>query len=136
MIDWDRTHDWEIQCIYWEQAQLTIRFRGAVPSIAEIVALRRNVSEFRHRPPAEIREMLGATGRFVLAEAAGRDARQLRTELERDGLTVQLENTSRTEYTLFDRTSNAIWRIEDPALAAETVAAMRAAGVPVVTIEA
>lgn len=80
--------------------------------------------------------MLGATGRLEIEETAGRDARRLRTDLERDGLTVQLENTSRTEYLPFDRTSKVIWRIEDPAVAAETVAAMRAAGVPVRPIEA
>src|SRR4051812_19237605 len=113
MFQWDRTHDWVLQCFETDRADLTVVFDGARPSLRELAALRRCVAEFRQLPPAAARNRAGTSGRLELGELPGPEGRRLSEDLQQAGLRVELRNTSRVSYLPLDRTTGAALLIED-----------------------
>lgn len=131
MFHWDRTHDWVLQCFESDQAQLTVLFDEARPSIRELAALRRCLPDFRHLAPAAARSRAGTAGRLELGELPGPEARRLSECLRQAGLKAELRNTSCVSYLPLDRTTGAALLIEDDGEARRLAEEMIRAGIPV-----
>jgi hypothetical protein len=131
MFQWNRTHDWVLQCFETDRADLTVLFDGARPSLRELAALRRCLPEFRHLPPAATRNRAGTSGRLELGELPGPEARRLVEDLQHAGLRTELRNTSCVSYLPLDRTTGAALIVEDEAESRRLAADMMRAGIPV-----
>lgn len=131
MKEWDRTHDWVVQCFESDRAELTVLFEGARPALNELAALRQCLSQFRDLPPAAARARAGTDGRLALGELPGPEPRRLSDDLRRAGLQAELRNTSAVTYLPLDRTTGAAWIVENDEEARRLAERMIQAGVPV-----
>jgi hypothetical protein len=130
MLDWDRSHDWVLTCYESDRAELTVLFDRSLPSLHELVALRRCLPTFRQMSPADARARAGGGGRLELGELAGPEARLLLDKLRRAGLRTELRNTSNVSYLPLDRTTGSALLVEDHAEAKLLAEEMIRAGVP------
>src|SRR5690349_13999066 len=121
MLSWDRTHDWVLERFWHDLTRVTIQFRQAPPSVAELVAVRRCLPQFRHMAPAAVRAMIGETRVLPLGVLTSPEARELIQTAEAEGLTVLAEGASQVSYVPFDRTTGCAWLIEDEVEAATMV---------------
>lgn len=135
MLSWDRSHEWIVVRCYNDLTRMTIRFERGSPTVAELFALRRCLTQFRDTPPAELRAAIGNAGSLPLGEMETREARRLVEAVRAAGLDVVAENTSFISYVPYDRTTNSVWIIEDDAEARSVAEAMIASGVPVHYVE-
>ena len=136
MLAWDRTHDWVLQQILLDLTRVSIQFRQMPLSVAELVALRKCLPQFRDMAPAAVRDAVGEAGVLLLGVPPSPEARKLIRAAEAAGLQVVAEGASRVSYLPFDRTTGCAWLIEDDDEAAAVAQAMLAAGVPVQDVEA
>jgi hypothetical protein len=136
MLSWDHTHDWVVQRYYNDLTRVTIRFTHGVPNLAELLAVRRCLPQYRNTPPAELRALIGRAGSLPLGEMATREARRLAEAAKATGLDVVAEDASFISYLPYDRTTRCGWLIEDEAEARSVAEAMIAAGVPIQEVEA
>lgn len=136
MLAWDETHDWVLERIFNDLSRVTIHFRHASPSIAELAAIRRCLPEFRDKAPAAVRAAIGDSGQLSLDTMPSPEARRIIDAAKRQGLQVSAECASFVSFVPFDRTTGCAWLIEDDAEAAAVEQAMLAAGVPVRAVEA
>lgn len=130
-LTWDTSHDWVIRAHETWENQLVIMFGQATPTIRELAALRAVLPQYRDRPVAEMRAVVGADGRLDLGEMSGFEARRIELEAMAAGLRVIRTNKSRALYSFLDRTLGTALLVEDPAEAERLFEAMVAAGVPV-----
>ncbi|MCC7422850.1 MAG: hypothetical protein IT428_21445 [Planctomycetaceae bacterium] len=135
MLEWDRSHKYELVRFFTEVIRITIHFRDGVASIAEMRSLRRALPEYRNMPPAEFRERLRSIPALDLGELPGQVARSLISQLRQEGLQVVSENASRYGYLPYDVTTGAAWLIEDEMELQEIVNQMLAEGIPVRSVE-
>jgi hypothetical protein len=136
MLEWDRSHDWVVQRNFHELTRVSIRFRQGTPSVAELIAVRRCLAQFRNWPPGALREAIRASGMLALGDLPTREARPLIESATAEGLEVVAENCSFVSYLPHDRTTGCAWLIEDDAESREVAEAMIALGVPVQPVEA
>ncbi len=136
MLSWDRSRDWVVQRYYNELTRVTIRFQRGTPSVAELLAVRRCLPQFRDTPPAALRASIGRAGFLPLGEMPTREARRLVEDARAAGLEVVAENASFISYLPYDRTTRCAWLIEDEAEARSVAEAMIAAGVPIQEVQA
>jgi hypothetical protein len=136
MLTWDRSHDWVLQRFWNDLTRVCIRFRQGPPSVAELVALRRCLPQFRHMAPATVRAQIGNSGVLTLGVLPTPEARRLIETAQGEGLEIVAESASFVSFLPYDRTTGCAWLIEDDAEAAAVAQAMLAAGVPVQNIEA
>jgi hypothetical protein len=136
MVSWDQTHDWVVRQFYNDLTRVTIRFSEGVPSVSELIAVRRSLPQFRDTPPAELRAAIAGTGSLLLGEMPTREARRLIEAARDTGLNVLADNVSFISYLPYDRTTGCALLIEDDAEARSVAEAMIAAGVPVEAVEA
>jgi hypothetical protein len=136
MLDWDRSHDWVLHRFWNDLTRITIHFRQAPPTAAELAALRRCLPRFRDTAPSAVRAALTPAGVLPLGEMPTREARRLIEVAQAQGLDVVAEGASFASYLPYDRTSGCVWLIEDNSEAAAVAEAMLAAGVPVQEVEA
>jgi len=135
MHSWDRSHDWVVQRYYYDLTRVAIRFEGGSPTVAELLAARRCLPQFRDTPPAELRASIGIAGSLSLGEMPTREARRLAEAAEAAGLDVVMDNASFISYLPYDRTAGCAWLIEDDAKARSIAEAMIAAGVPLQEVD-
>jgi len=135
MIEWDRTHDFEIHRVFVEQTEATVHFAANTPSIAEIVAMRQLVPHYSTMPPATLREFFGESGWHTLGEMNGYEVRVFERKASKLGLHVTIKNTSYVHSYPFDKTTGRSWIIEDPDELIAVVESMIAAGIPISIIE-
>ena len=133
---WNRAHNWVVVRTYNDRARLVIRFRSAVPTGRELIALRRSSPQFRDLPPAKLRSSIGNSEALSLSEMEGREARRQCHDLRAAGLEVDHENASCVVHHFHDRTTGVVWVNEDPAEAVAIAETMLAAGVPLQIVEA
>lgn len=131
MLEWDRSHDWVLERFWHDRTHVVIQLRQAPPSVAELVAVRRCLPQFRDMPPADLRAMIGDAGMLSLGVLPTAQAQQLIQAIEAQGLQVVTEDASRASYLPHNRTTQSARRIDDEAAAAALVREMLAAGVPV-----
>ncbi len=136
MLSWDRSHDWVVQRYYNDLTRVTIRFGRSAPTLAEMLALRSCLPQFRDTPPAQLRTLIGSAGSLPLGEMPTRQALRLAEGAQAAGLDAVTENVSFISYLPYDRTTGCAWLIEDEAEARSVAEAMMAAGVPVRRVEA
>jgi hypothetical protein len=135
MLQWDRTHKWEIQRCSRHYARVAIVFKGPVPSRDELIALRKCLPRFRHVPPAELRATLGSSGSLHLGVMCCTEERRLVEAAQSHGLIVCSDDASYTEDIPVDLTTGEHWWIEDKNEVAIVVQAMIAEGVPISPVE-
>lgn len=136
MIDWDRTHDWELQRIRRDLTRVVIRFRHVPPSVDELVAIRRALPKFCNLSPGDVRAAIGQVGELELGVLPSPEARQIIEVVQRQGLDAIAADASSVGYLPLDRTIGCALLIEDAAESTATVQAMLAAGVPIRDVEA
>jgi hypothetical protein len=136
MLDWDRTHDWELVEVYHDLTRVAIQFRQAAPSLTELLAVRRCLPQFRHMAPEAVRAVIGESGGLPLGVLPSPEARELIRMAEAVGLRVMAEGASAVGYLPFDRTTGCGMLIENDEEAAALVQEMLAAGVPIRHVEA
>jgi hypothetical protein len=136
MASWDRSHDWVVQRHYNDVTRVTIRFGRGAPTVADLLAVRRCLPQFRNTPPAELRALIGSTASLPLGEMPTREALRMVEATKAAGLEVVAVNASFISYLPYDRTTDCALLIEDEAEARSVAAAMIAAGVPVQQVEA
>ena len=134
--DWDRTHDWVLHR-HWEYlTRVTIRFRTGKPSLAELVAVRRCLPQFRYMPPAAVRETIGDSGELSLGVFPTLEGISIVEAARVEGLEVVTAGASSVSYLPEDRTDGCLWVIEDEAESQAVAKSMLAAGIPVQDEEA
>ena len=133
MNSWNQNDDWQIQQIFTHQARLVVVIPGAGNRVPLLAALRRCVPELRELPIPEMMRRISPAGEIDLGDLAGYGAHCLAKELEPQGVTVKVFNTSHARFLPINRTHGSAWLIEDPVESKRIVEEMIAAGVPVVT---
>jgi hypothetical protein len=136
MLTWDRSHDYVLHRFRNDLTRVTIRFRDALPSVQELVALRRCLPQFRDVAPATLRSQIGDSRQLSLGGMPTQEARSVIESAQAQGLEVVAESASFVSYLPYDRTTGCAWLIEDDAEAAAVAQAMLLEGVPVQDIEA
>jgi hypothetical protein len=136
MLDWDRSRDWVVQRCWHDLMRVTVRFRQARPSVAELVAFRRCLPQFRDEAPAALRARIGESGMFALGVMPTPEARRFVEAAEASGLQFVAESASFVSYLPIDRSSGCAWLIEDDTEAAAVALAMLRSGVPIQEIQA
>src|SRR5438067_8528983 len=136
MLTWDRSHDYVLHRFWNDLTRVTIRFHNAPPSVHELVALRRCLSQFRDVAPATLRDQIGDSRDLSLGEMPTPEARRVIEAAQAQGLEVGAESASFVSYLPYDRTTGCAWLIEDDAEASAIAQAMLATGVPVQDVEA
>lgn len=136
MTTWNRDDTWEVQRIFTERARLVVRIPQDGNRTSHLAALRRCSPELAVLAPSELLRLINDAGEIDLGDMAGRAARHLAGELEKQGASVKAINTSHTDFLPINRTSSSMWLIEDPVEARRIAEEMMAAGVPVVDVQA
>jgi hypothetical protein len=132
MLAWDRSHSWVVQRYYNDRSRVKIRFEKGLPSVTELIAIRKLLPKFRDIAPASLRSLIGASGELCLEEMMSMtEVRRLVEVARRQGLVAVAEDASFVSYLPFDQTTNCAWLIENDAEALAVAKAMIAEGVPV-----
>src|SRR2546429_5696278 len=87
-LNWDRSHDVVLQRFHHDVTRVAIQFQQAPPSITELMALRRCLPQFRHLPPAVLRERLSESQELSLGELPTIEARRIIDGIQATGLRV------------------------------------------------
>src|SRR5260370_14159124 len=135
MVAWDHLQDWVLQRFWPDRTRVAILFRQRPPSVADLLAVRRCLPQFRDKPPAVIRALVPDSGVLALGVLPTPEARRLIEAAKGEGLDVVAESASFVSYLPYDRTTRCAWLIEDEAEAAAITQSMLAACVPRPDIE-
>jgi hypothetical protein len=134
--DWDRTHDWVLHRHWDDLTRVTIRFPTGKPSLAELVAVRHCLPQFRYLAPAAVQETIGDRGELSLGVLPTSEANSIVEGAREEGLEVVTADASFVSYLPEDRTDGCVWVIEDEAQSQAVAKSMLAAGIPVQDEEA
>lgn len=93
---WDGSETWELIEHRWDEASVSVVFRGERPTVQEIVALRRLHELFRDVPAAQIKAQLSDKREIELGRCSGMEAREVQERARKLDLLVQLRVETRS----------------------------------------
>ncbi len=82
------THDWVLYRYWNDLTRVTIQFPTGKPSLAELAAVRRCLSQYRHMAPATVRNTIGDSGELYLGVFPTSEARSIVETARGEGLEV------------------------------------------------
>src|SRR5260370_28047841 len=88
MVAWDHLHDWVLQRFWHDLTRVAILFRQRPPSVADLLAVRRCLPQFRDKPPAVIRALVPDSGVLALGVLPTPEARRVVETAKGEGLDV------------------------------------------------
>lgn len=135
MIEWNRSHDWEVRKVIQNRYRVTVCIEGASPSVVELMAVRCCLPEFRDLPPVNLRNAIAQSGGLVLEELGELEFQWLKRRLDAGGVRCRVEVESREPYVCVDRTTSTSLHMEDLEESRRVAEKMIASGVPVVPCE-
>lgn len=135
MIDWNRSHDWEVRKSFQTRYRVRVCFEGALPTAAELVAVRRCLPQSRNLPPAEFRRTIAQSGGLELEELGEIEFQSLKQRLEAEKVRYRVDRESCTSYLCVDRTTSTALLIEDCEESRRVAEEMIAMGFAVVPVE-
>jgi hypothetical protein len=135
MTSWERSHDWLLIQFHYEYTKIAIQFQQDVPSVEELMTVRKCLPQFSHASPAQLRTSIIEAGGLFLEKMPITDAIPLIAGIRGAGLNVVEENTYYTSYLPVDRTTGKALLISDKITSKQVAAEMMAAGVPIKKIE-
>lgn len=110
---WDKKEGWEVCANYYSQVSLKIVFKGNVPTIQEIAAVRKLLDSFQKIPVNEVKKEIGSVKELFIGEFSLNEARNLSEKAKKLRLSIIEKDTSFTSYFPFNPKTKMALLIED-----------------------
>ena len=129
---WDGSENWGLIQYNASLTKLEVHFVSDVPTVAEIIALRKLIPEYRNLPLKEIKLKLGSSGYLLLGTFSGHEAISIYYRGINLNLDMERHDVSTIYYQIIEQATETVLTIENKDLERRIAQTMLEHGIPIV----